>query len=139
MAKAQLQVSGSNEVLTLVPESQASGDATSLSGKSVLVEGTIPEATKGQDARFDSLSVNDRKNHRNEYSNHASETTFGGAQLFFPVHIPEHFALLCASFLACAIRVGSISRIDALILALVSNTLAAQAVDVQHIRRPDRV
>jgi copper chaperone CopZ len=45
---AQLQVSGSNELLTLVPESQASADATSLSGKSVLVEGVIPEAAKGK-------------------------------------------------------------------------------------------
>jgi len=46
--KPQLQVSGSNELLTLVPESQASGDATSLSGKSVLIEGVIPEAAKGK-------------------------------------------------------------------------------------------
>jgi len=46
--KAQLQVSGSNELLTLVPESQASGDATSLNGKPVLIEGVIPEATKGK-------------------------------------------------------------------------------------------
>jgi len=46
--KAQLQVSGSNELLVLVPESQAAGDATSLGGKSVLVEGTIPEAAKGK-------------------------------------------------------------------------------------------
>jgi len=46
--KGQLQISGSNELLTLVPESQASGDATSLSGKSVLVEGVIPEPAKGK-------------------------------------------------------------------------------------------
>ena len=46
--KAQLQVSGSNELLTLVLESQASDDATSLSGKSVLVEGVISEAAKGK-------------------------------------------------------------------------------------------
>ena len=46
--KAQLQVSGSNEVLTLVPESQAPGDAASLGGKSVFVEGVIPEAGKGK-------------------------------------------------------------------------------------------
>ena len=44
----QLQVSGSNERLTLVPDSHAPGDATSFNGKSVLVEGTIPEATKGK-------------------------------------------------------------------------------------------
>jgi hypothetical protein len=46
--KTQLRVSGSNELLTLVPESQSSSDVTPLSGKSVLVEGTIPEATKGK-------------------------------------------------------------------------------------------
>jgi len=46
--KTQLQVSGSNELLTLIPESQASSDATSLNGKSVLAEGTIPEAAKGK-------------------------------------------------------------------------------------------
>jgi hypothetical protein len=46
--KSQLQVSGSNELLTLVPESQSSSDLTLLSGKSVLVEGTIPEAPKGK-------------------------------------------------------------------------------------------
>ena len=46
--KTQLQVLGSNELLTLVPESQSSSDVTLLSGKSVLVEGTITEATKGK-------------------------------------------------------------------------------------------
>jgi len=46
--KTQLQVSGSNELLTLIPQSQASGDAASLNGKSVLAEGTIPEAPKGK-------------------------------------------------------------------------------------------
>jgi copper chaperone CopZ len=46
--KAQLQVSGSNELLTLVPELQSTGGATVLNGKSVRVEGTIPEATKGK-------------------------------------------------------------------------------------------
>jgi copper chaperone CopZ len=46
--KGQLQISGSNELLTLVPEPQASGDATSLRGKSVLVEGMIPEPAKGK-------------------------------------------------------------------------------------------
>jgi copper chaperone CopZ len=46
--KTQLQVSGSNELMTLIPQSQASGDAASLNGKSVLAEGTIPEAAKGK-------------------------------------------------------------------------------------------
>ena len=46
--KTQLQVSGSNELVMLIPESQSSGDATSLNGKSVFAEGTIPEAAKGK-------------------------------------------------------------------------------------------
>jgi copper chaperone CopZ len=46
--KSQLKISGSNELLTLVPESQASPDATSLSGESVLVEGVIPQEAKGK-------------------------------------------------------------------------------------------
>ena len=46
--KTQLQVSGSNELLTIIPQSQALGDATSLNGKSVLAEVTIPEAAKGK-------------------------------------------------------------------------------------------
>lgn len=62
--KSQLQISGSNELLTLVPESQASGDATSLSGKSVLVEGVIPEAAKGkmpESIRYRSLKEESQK------------------------------------------------------------------------------
>lgn len=46
--KAQLKVSGSNEVLWLVPESQTSGDSNSFGGKLVDVSGTIPEAAKGK-------------------------------------------------------------------------------------------
>jgi Heavy-metal-associated domain len=46
--KTQLLVSGSNELLTLVSESLASTDAAQLNGKSVLVEGTIPEPSKGK-------------------------------------------------------------------------------------------
>ena len=48
-------------------------------------------------------------------------------------------ALLCVTFAACAVRLGSIRRIDALIFALVGSTLAAQSPDVQRIRRPDSV
>jgi hypothetical protein len=46
--KTRLHVSGSNEDLILIPESQASMDASSLNGKSVVVSGTIPEAIKGK-------------------------------------------------------------------------------------------
>jgi copper chaperone CopZ len=43
-----LQVSGSNETLELVPDSTVAPAATSFDGKSVVVEGTIPEAAKGK-------------------------------------------------------------------------------------------
>jgi hypothetical protein len=43
-----LQVSGSNETLELVPDSTAAPAANSFEGKSVVVEGTIPEAAKGK-------------------------------------------------------------------------------------------
>ena len=46
--KAQLQVSGSNDVLQLVPESQSVTKASPMQGKSVIVTGTIPEAAKGK-------------------------------------------------------------------------------------------
>jgi copper chaperone CopZ len=46
--KSQLRISGSNEVLSLVPEPNFLTDASSLNGKVVLVKGTIPEATKGK-------------------------------------------------------------------------------------------
>ena len=46
--KPQLKVSGSNELLTLVPESESSSGAASLNGKSVLVGGTIPETPRGK-------------------------------------------------------------------------------------------
>ena len=46
--KAQLQVSGSNDVLQLVPETQSVPNASAMQGKSVVVAGTIPEAAKGK-------------------------------------------------------------------------------------------
>jgi Heavy-metal-associated domain len=46
--EARLQVSGSNEMLDLSPDSSATPMATSLYGRSVLVEGIIPEAGKGK-------------------------------------------------------------------------------------------
>ena len=44
----QLKVSGSNDVLQLVPESQSVSSASSMQGKSVVAAGTIPEAPKGK-------------------------------------------------------------------------------------------
>jgi hypothetical protein len=46
--KTVLQVSGSNEILELIPEPSAPPLTTSFDGKSVLVDGTIPEAGKGK-------------------------------------------------------------------------------------------
>ena len=43
-----LRVSGSNDVLQLVPQSGATPNAGSLVGKTVVVEGTIPEGAKGK-------------------------------------------------------------------------------------------
>lgn len=45
---AILKVSGSNEMLQLVPESTSASNALSMVGKTVLVEGTVPEAGKGK-------------------------------------------------------------------------------------------
>ena len=45
--KIQLRVSGSDDVLNLVPESQVHV-APLITGKSVIVTGTIPEAQKGK-------------------------------------------------------------------------------------------
>ncbi len=46
--KAILRVSGSNDLLQLVPQTAAAMNAVSLAGKMVVVEGTIPEAGKGK-------------------------------------------------------------------------------------------
>jgi hypothetical protein len=46
--RVQLKVSGSNELLDLIPDGQVPAIATSPNGKPVLVEGVIPETTKGK-------------------------------------------------------------------------------------------
>jgi hypothetical protein len=46
--KTMLQVSDSNEMLELFPDSSAAALAPGLEGKSVLVDGAIPEAGKGK-------------------------------------------------------------------------------------------
>lgn len=46
--KATLRVSGSNDLLQLVPESAAAPTVTSMAGKTVVVKGTIPEGAKGK-------------------------------------------------------------------------------------------
>jgi hypothetical protein len=62
--KTVLQVAGANDVLELVPDSPAVPIATALAGKSVVVEGTIPEAGKGKSPdsiRYRSIKEEDPK------------------------------------------------------------------------------
>lgn len=46
--KVQLKVSGSSEMVDLIPEGQVTPIEKSLNGKSVLVDGFVPETVKGQ-------------------------------------------------------------------------------------------
>jgi copper chaperone CopZ len=50
--KTALQVAGSGEMLELVPDSSSTPIATAFAGKSVLAEGTIPEAAKSKSPGF---------------------------------------------------------------------------------------
>ena len=59
-----LRVSGSNETLEIVPDASATPVPASLDGKSVLVEGSIPEASKGKSPdsiRYHSLKEENSK------------------------------------------------------------------------------
>jgi copper chaperone CopZ len=59
-----LRVSGSNEMLELIPDASATPVPASLDGKSVLVEGSIPEAGKGKSPdsiRYHSLKEENSK------------------------------------------------------------------------------
>jgi Heavy-metal-associated domain len=46
--KAQLKVSGSNDVLNLLPENQAAPDVNAMNGKSIVVQGVILEPAKNK-------------------------------------------------------------------------------------------
>jgi copper chaperone CopZ len=46
--KVQLKVSGSNEMLDLVPDGQGPPIANSVNGKSAIVNGVVPETGKGK-------------------------------------------------------------------------------------------
>jgi hypothetical protein len=55
--KVTLRVSGSNDVLQLVPQSDAAPNSTPVVGRVVLVEGTIPETGKTPDTiRYQSMT-----------------------------------------------------------------------------------
>jgi hypothetical protein len=62
--KAQLRVSGSNDVLLLIPDSQDVPNAAAIQGKSLVIAGTIPEAAKGKSPdslRYRSITEGPRK------------------------------------------------------------------------------
>ena len=62
--RAALRVAGSNEVLQLVPQSGAAPMSPSRAGRTVVVEGTIPEGAKGKtpdSMRYKSLTEEDSK------------------------------------------------------------------------------
>src|ERR1700675_4499577 len=77
-----------------------------------------------------------RKNKQNEYGD-GDNTTVGGAQLLLSVYVRGHTALLCAPFIARAPRLGSVSRVHALVGSVAGKTLATQAVDILSIGSPD--
>ena len=61
---AILKVSGSNDLIKLMPQSTSGPDAVSMVGKTVLVEGTVPEAGKGKapdSIRYQSITEENSK------------------------------------------------------------------------------
>ena len=78
--KAQLKISGSNDVLSLIAENQAAPDANAMNGKTVVVQGTIPEAAKNKlPAAIRYCSIVEGKN---EYCGQEPEIVGGAALLF---------------------------------------------------------
>ena len=62
--KTQLRVSGSNDVLQLIPDSQSMPNAAVMQGKSLVIAGTVPEAAKGKSPdslRYRSITEGPRK------------------------------------------------------------------------------
>lgn len=55
--RVQLKVSGSNELLDLIPEGQGTPGANSLNGKTVLVDGIVPETAKGKSCAIHYRSI----------------------------------------------------------------------------------
>jgi copper chaperone CopZ len=57
--KATLRISGSNDLLQLVPQTASTPNAASMVGRAVVVEGTIPEAGKSKvpgSLRYESIT-----------------------------------------------------------------------------------
>ena len=62
--KTKLQVSGSNDVLLLIPDSQEVPNAAAMQGKSLVIAGTVPEAAKAKSPdslRYRSITEGPRK------------------------------------------------------------------------------
>ena len=62
--RTALRVSGSNDVLQLVPLSALAPDIAPMVGKTIVVEGTIPEAGKGKapdSIRYQSITDNEER------------------------------------------------------------------------------
>ena len=62
--KSMLQISGSNEILQLTPESASVASAVAFKGKFVVVTGSIPEPAKGKapdSMRYRSISEEQQK------------------------------------------------------------------------------
>jgi copper chaperone CopZ len=62
--KPILKVSGSNDLLKLMLQSTSAPDAMSMAGKTVLVEGTVPQAGKGKASdslRYQSITEENSK------------------------------------------------------------------------------
>src|ERR1700687_1967518 len=55
--------------------------------------------------------------------------------LMIPVYIAQHSPVLCAPFVARAVRLGCVSRVHALVHAVAGNTFEAQAVDIRRVWR----
>ena len=59
--KAQLKISGSNEIVDLVPERKGAVPTNSLNGKSLVVTGVIPETAKGKSFAIQYRSITEQQ------------------------------------------------------------------------------
>lgn len=58
--RVQLKVSGSNEMLDLIPDGQGTPIANTLNGESVLVGGVVPETAKGKSFAIHYQTITER-------------------------------------------------------------------------------
>src|SRR5258708_1057293 len=60
------------------------------------------------------------------------------AELFFLIHLARYASMLRSTLFVGARRVGRNRRVRAFIFALAGCAFAAQALDLRHLRSPDR-